>query len=63
MCVCKYMYVELGVIHKYSRFQLWRPGGNYPGRLIKAELSVTCFACCICLACVAKSLSGFEFNP
>ena len=27
------------------------------------SLSITCFACWICLACVAKSLSGFEFNP
>ena len=27
------------------------------------NLSLTCFACCICLACVAKSLSGFELNP
>ena len=24
---------------------------------------VDMLACCICLVCVAKSLSGFEFNP
>ena len=28
--------------------------------MIKAEFES---ACCVCLACVVKSLSGFELNP
>ena len=27
------------------------------------SLSVTCLACCVCLACGARSLSGCELNP
>ena len=47
------------------RYRCQQPWGQH---LLLVEmymyrLSETCFACCICLGCVAKSLSGFEFNP
>ena len=62
MCPC-----ILAIMTIYSSYYTYNVKRDDVRNVLCTRISLSVgplgFACCICLACVAKLLSGFELNP